>query len=249
MGAGRPPLFAENFDGPDSAGRVAQFRSPLAVLADGAGVGGTRALRLTYSGDGHGSTRFVATVPLSRPVAEATLSYDVRFDRDFQFVLGGKLHGLGPRRVITGGEPLQPDGWSARVMWRKGGTVETYTYHQDQLDRYGEAGKRRLPFRFERERWYAVSLHVRVNTPAREANGLVRLFIDGRLVEQRDRLRLRAVDTPDSLIAKMVFSTFFGGHDPSWAPRRADGSYADVHATFDDFVVDPGVHIRQRPGG
>ena len=29
-----------------------------------------------------------------------------------------------------------------------------------------------------------------------------------------------------------MFSTFFGGHDPSWAPKGTNGQYKNVHAIF-----------------
>ncbi len=96
-GATRPPepILAEDFDGPDSAAHVALFHSPLVALVAGEGVGHSRALRVTYAGNAHGSERVVGVMPLPVPGIERTLAYDVRFDRDFQFVLGGKLHGLG----------------------------------------------------------------------------------------------------------------------------------------------------------
>jgi len=34
-----------------------------------------------------------------------------------------------------------------------------------------------------------------------------------------------------------MISTFHGGHDPSWAPKDADGTFTTVHARFDDFKV------------
>jgi hypothetical protein len=249
-GAARPPgpIFSEDFDSPMSARRVALLRSTRVEVIAGEGVRDSKALRVTYAGNDHGSERVVSVAPLAVPGIERTLEYDVRFDRDFQFVRGGKLYGLGSRHPVAGGEPLRPDGWSARVMWREGGVAETYTYHQDQHGKYGDAGDRLLPFRFARNRWYAISLQVRVNEPASTSNGFVRLFIDGRLLERRENLRLRATDTLDSQIATLLFSTFHGGDDPSWAPRDANGDYADVHAYFDNFAVYPGRLVRRKTG-
>jgi len=236
------PVFAENFDSADSLDRVRALRSRHVTVVDGRGIGGSRALRVTYVGGAEGSSRIVAKVPIP-PALDYTLTYAVRFDRDFQFVLGGKLHGLGSRMPVAGGEPIRPDGWSARVMWREHGRAETYIYHQDQPGRYGDAGTAIRPFRFTRGRYYAVAFHVRLNQPATQANGLVELHIDNHLIERRDGLRLRSVDTPDSLISTFLFSTFHGGNDPSWAPRTKNGGYADVHATFDDFAVYPGPYF------
>jgi hypothetical protein len=73
--------------------------------------------------------------------------------------------------------------------------------------------------RFALGRRYAVSLHVKVNDPG-SANGLVRLDIDGRLVESQEKLRLRGTGGPGTLISRFLFSTFHGGHDAR-PPRRA----------------------------
>jgi hypothetical protein len=133
-------------------------------------------------------------------------------------------------------------------MWRTEGRPELYTYHQDQRGRYGDHGKVLKPMRFETGRWYAVSLHVRLNTPAAEPNGAVRLFIDGELVEAHEAVRLRGSDAPETLISHFLFSTFHGGNDPGWAPRKPDGSYADVHALFDNLAVVSGAAVRTRAG-
>ncbi len=72
------------------------------------------------------------------------LSYIVRFDKEFEFVKGGKLPGLcGGPESVTGGRPANgKNGFSARIMWRRDGRGEAYLYHMDQPDKYGES----LPF-------------------------------------------------------------------------------------------------------
>lgn len=42
-------------------------------------------------------------LPLATRETAATLVFDVRFDHDFQWMLEGKLHGLGPAKPVTGG--------------------------------------------------------------------------------------------------------------------------------------------------
>jgi hypothetical protein len=241
-------VFAEDFESPSALVRAEVDRDHRLKLIDGAGVGASRGLRVTYVGGPMGSERVVKSVPLTSPGTEFTLSYDVRFDRDFQFVNGGKLHGLGPQRPVTGGDAIRPEGWSSRVMWRKDGRIETYTYHQDQKGKYGDAGRALRIFRFSPGKYHAISLHMRLNQPASASNGFARLYVDGELVETREELRFRAVDTPDTLISRFLFSTFHGGNNPSWAPRSPDGSYANVTADFDNFIVSRGESIRRRPG-
>ena len=184
---------------------------------------------------------------LPAPGPEFSLNYDVRFEPDFRFVLGGKLLGLGPTRHIAGGRPLAPTGWSARVTFKEEGAARLYTYHQDQPGQYGDRGEVLNPFTFTRGRYYAVSLHVRVNDPPQAANGFSRLYVDGVLVERHEGLRLRGTGGDETLINKFMFSSFHGGHMPEWAPRDADGNYATVHATFDNIAVYAGERVRPAP--
>jgi hypothetical protein len=244
----RPPVLSEDFEAEGGALQRALSGDPRLSIVPGEGVGGSRALRASYVGGPMGSERLVRSIPLGQPGLEYTLSYDVKFDRDFQFVLGGKLHGLGPERPVAGGNPIRPDGWSARVMWRARGRPELYTYHQDQRGRYGDHGAVLRSVTFAPGRYHSVSLHVRLNDPVEAANGAVHLYVDGKRVEAQERVRLRGADGPDTLIGRLLFSTFHGGNDPSWAPRAPDGSFTKVHAHFDNFEVRPGEHPRRGPG-
>ncbi|MBI1862161.1 MAG: hypothetical protein HYR96_14700 [Deltaproteobacteria bacterium] len=168
-----------------------------------------------------------------------TVSYYVKFEKDFTFVKGGKLPGLiggarhgVPHSTLTGGfKPDGTDGWSARVMWRKDGRVVQYIYHPDQPDKWGEDfpwmidGK---PAQFLLGRWHHLKTEIRMNTPTQN-NGIIRSWFDGQEALEVTNLRFR--DIPTIAIDALYFSTFFGGDEPDWAPPR------DVHAFFDDFVV------------
>ena len=218
------------------------------TLAPGAGHKGSTGLRAEYTGYEKGSERIVRHVFLPRPGLEFSLNYDVLFDKDFQFVRGGKLLGLGPKKHITGGRPIVPEGWSARVTFKNGGTVKLYTYHQDMQGQYGDRGVIQEPFKFEKERFYSISLHVRVNDPPEASNGFSRLYVDGQLLERHEDLRLRSTSGDDSLINKFMFSSFHGGHEPDWAPRDESGNYKTVYASFDNISVYEGEHIRFETG-
>jgi hypothetical protein len=217
-------------------------------LAPGEGNGGSNGLLATYTGYDRGSQRIVRRIPLPDPGLEFSLNYDVKFDADFQFVRGGKLLGLGPVKHVTGGRPIIPEGWSARVTFTQGEGAKLYTYHQDMKGQYGDRGAIKAPFRFDRERFYAVSLHVRVNDPPEASNGFSRLYIDGQLIEQHENLRLRAAGGDDTLINRFMFSSFHGGHRPHNAPRDKGGKYTTVHAVFDNISVYTGERIRQTAG-
>ena len=217
-------------------------------LAPDAGVGTSTGLRAEYTGSDRGSERIVTHVFLPEPGLEFSLNYDVRFDQDFQFVRGGKLLGLGPEEHIAGGRPIVPSGWSARVTFKEGGAARLYTYHQDMQGQYGDRGVIHKPFNFERERYYSVSLHVRVNDPPEAANGFSRLYVDGDLIENHEALRLRGTGGQPSLINKFMFSSFHGGHMPEWAPRDEAGNYKTVFATFDNIAVYDGERVRPAVG-
>jgi N-sulfoglucosamine sulfohydrolase len=220
------------------------LQHPKLTLAPGAGVQGSKGLRAEYTSYDRGSERIVRHVFLPEPGPEFSLNYDVSFDEDFQFVRGGKLLGLGPEKHITGGRPIRPEGWSARVTFKDEGGIKLYTYHQDMKGQYGDRGAVQAPFRFEKGRYYSVSLHVRVNDPPEASNGFSRLYVDGRLIEQHENLRLRGAGGEVTMINKFMFSSFHGGHEPEWAPRDKNGNYTTVHATFDNISVHEGEHIR-----
>ncbi len=238
------PVLAADFENPRACARF--LKHPHLERAAGAGVGGSAAMKAAYVGYPRGSKRIVFRIGLPAPLAEATLNYDVRFAEDFQFVRGGKLHGLGPARTITGGKPMRPDGWSARLMFKRGGGVNTYTYCQNKSGTYGTGGKRVRRFAFRKGRYHAVSLHVKVNDPAK-ADGFSHLYIDGEPVVIHNGVRFRAVGGDKTLICKFMFSTFHGGHSPAWAPKDKNGGYATVYAFFDNITVYPGKHVRKGP--
>lgn len=247
---GATPVLVDDFETLGNSDLAAQLLPHDHLsLALGAGTGSSVALRARYVGGPMGSERMVVNVPLPASYVECTLNYDVRFARGFDFARGGKLHGLGPAQKVTGGRPIRPDGWSARVMFGEGGTAKTYTYHQDQQGKYGEGGTPARSFRFEPGQYYAVSLHVRVNDLGSEANdGFTRLYVDGQLVEARENVRFRGVGGEETAISQFLFSTFHGGHTPEWAPRDPKGDYATDYAYFDNIAIHSGEHIRAKPG-
>lgn len=218
------------------------FVHPQLEEVKAAGTNGSTGLRATYAGNEVGSARIVRQHVLPEKGTEYTLCYDVKFDEDFQFVRGGKLHGLGPARPITGGNPMRPDGWSARVTFGPEGRIRTYLYNQSQTGQYGTT-KSAPDFRFEKGRYHAVSLHVKLNDP-NEANGFAHIYVDGELQVAHDDVQFRGESGDHTLIDRVLFSTFHGGSNPDWAPKTEDGEYATVHATFDNFAVHRGRFVR-----
>ena len=242
------PVCSTDFEKPDKPGLYKTLeRHKLLEVVEGQGVNGSHAIKATYVGGERGSSRIVTSFVLPQKLDEATLVYDVKFDRDFQFVKGGKLHGLGPEKPITGGRDMKPDGWSARAMFDADG-LKSYVYCQNKEGKYGKGPERRIKYKFQKGRYYSVCIYVKLNQPASKANGVVRIYVNGKGVAEHRAIRFRSVEGENTRISRLLFSTFHGGHDPSWAPKDGSGKYVNVHAYFDNLAVYDGLHLRKKPG-
>jgi hypothetical protein len=230
--------WQEDFDGSVTPIGSAMARHPMVEIATGQGVKGSNSIRVAYEGYERGSKRVVVHAPLQRPAMSYTLSFAVKFCEGFDFAKGGKLHGLGPKSPVTGGNPITPAGWSARLTFRQGGGLMTYVYHQQMPGKYGQV-KVAPGFKFVPGRYYAIDMRVALNEPAAAANGEISVWVDGKELIRHDGLQFRAIDTADGLIQTLLFSTFHGGSSPAYAPRTADGAYKIDCAYFDDWAVRP----------
>jgi hypothetical protein len=147
------------------------------------------------------------------PQATLALTYKVRFPVGFQFVKGGKLPGIyGGIEPFSGGSH-NPNGWSMRLMWRTGGAGEIYSYTAHTTGYGDEYGKGSFYWQADGQ-WHTVTERVTVNTPG-AANGSVTLAYDG-----RQAISQTGIDVTDTntLATGLFFSTFYGGHDRTWAP-------------------------------
>ncbi|EKO3611277.1 hypothetical protein M3914_002455 [Vibrio metschnikovii] len=229
------PVFSESFDGGLSDFGQTIVANQWVERQSGIGVNGSNGIKVTYQGYEHGSERVLASTTIL-PAERYELSFDVRFCPDFQFVRGGKLHGLGPLRTVTGGYPMFDEGWSARLSFGSNGSLGTYVYHQDIPGIFGTS--RRIPhFRFETDRYYHLRMVVQVNKPATASNGYVEIWVDGERRLVHDNLRLRASEVRDSQIQSIMFNTFHGGSNEAWAPMDEHGNFTQECAYFDNFVV------------
>jgi hypothetical protein len=242
------PICATDFESRDELGLYDRLqRDKLVTVVDDEGVDGSKAIKVTYRGNKDGSQRIVDTFRLAKPLDEATLVFDVKFDEDFQFVKGGKLHGLGPDNRVTGGHKVKPDGWSARAMWHADG-LKTYVYCQDKENKYGQGPDESLHFQFKKQRYYSVCIYVKLNDPVNQSNGVARIYVNGKVVAEDRDIQFRAEGGDHTRITHLLFSTFHGGDSKSWAPKDEDGNFVDVHAYFDNFAVYEGEHVRKKPG-
>ncbi len=228
-------LFALSFD--------AATRSPLetrlldrnfGVMVPNSGPDGSTALRVTYTGNDVGSPRLTGRADLSKKVCAAMLQFDVKFNQDWIWVRTGKLHGVGPADPVTGGRPRTPTGWSSRTTFDENGTIATYLYDQDPVRTFGVTTRSQNPV-FTRGQWHQVQLYTTLNGIG-AADGSARVTVDGTEVVNATGVMFRAAGGEDSLIQQFMFSTFFGGNNPSFAPMDANG-FATVTADFDNFEV------------
>lgn len=233
-------LFKETFDQPNTSDFYAQaIKNQYIDIVKGAGKDGSDAIRVAYVGYERGSHRVVSWHSLNKKVTQATLSFQVRFEQSFQWVLGGKLHGLGPERPVTGGNDRRPDGWSARIMFKEEGTCATYLYDQDPTKKWGGGDKTQMPV-LKAGQWHNIVLQVSLND-ADKSNGFTRVIIDGETVLHTKDVQFRSQGSPDTEIQKFLFSTFHGGNVPKWAPVDEAGNPITVYALFDNFIVAEGI--------
>lgn len=186
---------------------------------------GSSWLRVAYApgkiGPDHGGAGW--RWPFSkRPKPKAELKYTVLFEEGFQFVKGGKMPGLcGGPKTITGGDPCTGyEGWSARLMWRKEGRGQAYIYHVNQPSKYGDEFDFPEDFRFPTGQPVQVHMILTMNT-AGKRDGTLRIGIT--LPQQKERIMVEKTDmewtkTPEIGVDSILFNTFHGGNDSSWAP-------------------------------
>ena len=237
-------LLKEGFNGVAETGLAKALLAHRHIsLAKGAGPDRSDAIRVAYVGYNGGSQRVVSAYPLRAKVEQATISFDVRFAEDFQWTLGGKLHGLGPKRPVTGGKERRPDGWSARTIFQPKGHCASYLYDQDKSKTYGVGQKSDEPV-FVAGRWHHVALQVSLNDSSR-SNGWSCTLIDNQVVIKSENIKFRGSGESETLIQKFLFCTFHGGHTPKWTPVDRKGNPTTVYAYFDNFIITEG--IQQSP--
>ncbi len=156
----------------------------------------------------------------SKGAQAACLAYKVRFPVGFDFVKGGKLPGLfggdAPRGCVADDKV---SGFSSRLMWRTGGAGELYLYAPGRETACGQSIGRGT-WTFTPGAWTSIVERVTANTPG-SADGSIELWVDGHLVVDAKGLTLAAGHA--ATVDGVLFATFFGGSDASWAtPARPD---------------------------
>jgi hypothetical protein len=217
-----------------------------------AGAGGD-ALRVTIKQNQHEGTHHLQynfEDQLYIEPEQATASYLMRFGSTFSPVEPGKLPGFAGTYRRAGWGPRVSDGfngWSARSMFYpspKGAPIRvaSLTYLADMAAKGGNSTffdwhTRGIP-RFERDRWYHIIQHVRLNSvegKVGKPDGVLQVWVDGKVAVDERAVVFR--HTEKLKIERMWFNIHYGGGP---APE-------DYHVFLDEVVVHAGEPGRYEP--
>lgn len=223
-------LFLQDFE--EMSLNQQWFSPSLMVIEDYERKSDRLMLRQKYVPSPTGTPFIGRHFQLRESVQEATLIFDMKIAPGFEFVKGGKLHGLGGGSATTGCKSIDPNGWSVRLMWRQRGKPVLYIYDQERKNRCGDDIEASSDFTFKKGVWYTVAISVKLNSAVGSLDGAAGLFIDGKkLIEIRN---LNLTGNMDSKIDYFMYSSFYGGNDQSWSPSKETFIY------FDNFQVKTG---------
>jgi hypothetical protein len=163
--------------------------------------------------------------------SEYQLSYDMMFDANFDWSLGGKVgYGFLLGEGNTGGDPgWDGNGGSARIMWyNEGGRVflKPYVYYKDQPGTYGNDFAKTYPAtgNIQKGVWYNVKMYVKSNTGS-NTDGRLQIVINGTTVIDQ-AIRWTTNDL-QRLVNRVTFETFRGGADATWTSATDGQVYFD----------------------
>jgi hypothetical protein len=165
------------------------------------------------------------------------VTYEVAFDRGFDWVKGGKLPGLRGGSVVNGcdggSKPNGSDCFSTRLMWRRNGEGEVYSYiptpnglcKENDIDCNDDFGisMNRKSFTFASGEWNRVTILIQLNNPPDIANGNLMMYYNDVEAVKHQNLQFRSSTNVNA--GGLYLSTFFGGNDKSWATPNTVNSY------------------------
>jgi hypothetical protein len=158
----------------------------------------------------------------SAPVLD--LSYHLRFPKGFDFGKGGKLPGLYGGKIGEESGGVHGNGFSTRYMWRSPNSKGEVYFYSPTGDGFGkDLGLGRWHFTAD-GRWHSVEQLVD------RAHQKITIWYDGKQVFSTGVTGIATIP-----FSGVFFSTFFGGHDQAWGPKKT------VHASFADFSVSTAV--------
>lgn len=172
-----------------------------------------------------GSQRVIKVFDFEENYEHLKLGYQVEFAIDFDFANGGKLLGLAPENILSGGMVRgkeESEGWSVRTIFGKNGALGVYYYLPSDTQKYGnffmlgntsmEAGKS-----------YEIELVVQINGKNRE--GYICLYLqDSKGVSSNKcKKNLSFTDKIESggTISRLLFNFFHGGNSLKYRPENS----------------------------
>ena len=138
---------------------------------------------------------------------EISMSYEIEFAKNFEFVKWGKLPGLCGGSCPRGSE--KGEGISVNLWWDKEEKLwisiiwSGWKTLLDEALSSVSAGEK-----------YTIDLGVKLNTPG-QSNGSIIVHINGQEILKQENIVLRGIK--EVAVDSLFFSTFFWGADQSWA--------------------------------
>ncbi|MDO8508967.1 MAG: hypothetical protein Q7S27_04760 [Nanoarchaeota archaeon] len=161
--------------------------------------------------------------------------YKVKFEKGFDWKLGGKLPGFGGGDKPGGGKQSK-EGFSSRVMWREKGTMHQYVYYPENNAHYGKGfwwhnlcSNKIEQLKFKPGKWHTIKMKIKMNNNWKDPGHIIS-WLDGKLALYQ-YIDLREKNTKEYGVESFIFTVFFGGDDKSFAPRK------DCKIYFDDFII------------
>ena len=168
-----------------------------------------------------------------RSYNELYSSFWIKFSKDFDFVMVGKVPGLAGGTANAGGnKPNGKDGFGGIMMWSRNAKVIQYVYHPDPHpnDPWGEGFRWNIGGQryFQPGKWHHIENYVKMNTPGKH-DGVIKGWFDGELAFEKSDFRFRDVDAFG--VDLFFFQTHFGGEGPQFQPQKDEFIY------FDKFTI------------
>jgi len=146
---------------------------------------------------------------------------------------GGKLgFGFGGGTTPTGGQ-LQPDGFTARFMWRgnddDSARIVVYSYASDRTQNIPYGDDHPLTgFDVPVGEWFTLVMEVKTNSSVSTADGSLKAWANGQLLVDLENIHWQS-EGGQPAIQQLLFSTFYGGASIDWAPNNPTHiRFADV---------------------
>jgi lysophospholipase L1-like esterase len=194
----------------------------------------TKVLRMNHAamqtGDG-----FEINVKLDDDYNELWLSYNWKFDPEFNSTHGGKLPGLGGSPVNWASDlscPTGSEGFRAHNLFEYSGWIVSYHYDRTTGTCPWAVNQDSVVMNFGN--WYNVTQRLVLNTftgGVANADGIKEVWIDGKLALKETNLKLMGVEHDTLKIDAFRLTHFYGGSTTPYLPIR------NTYALIDNIKV------------